>query len=204
VFNPDGTISSSHAELIPDNLMPQGIFLKELFAVKRFAEHFSIGREVPFRAHVIMAIDNTAVCHILRRGLSKVTVANEMLDGIFGILPHDCIQVVSIPSEVNAADPLTRNRPLDAHRNQASWTAITRSLSGASRQFMANPYVTHPDQRDGFRHIEEEDDHFLEHLVPELDDDIYEELPQSDDDLASEPTTDQDVRPEPRQKRSRS
>jgi hypothetical protein len=206
VFNPDGTVSTSHAEVIPEHLMNQGIFLKELYAVKRFAEHFSIGQEVPFRSCIMIAVDNTAVCHVLRRGLSKVTTANQMLNQIFGILRHECIQVVSIPSEANAADPLTRDSALNAARNLASWSAITRALSGASRQYMAKPFVADASQQDGFRHTEDEEEElFLEDLVPELDDDRYEELPQSDDDLAREPTRDHDFRPTvPRQKRSRS
>jgi hypothetical protein len=143
------------------------IFLKELFAVTRFFETFADERGLPHLHdyRFTIAVDNTAVAHVLRRGLSSVADANALLQRVYDKVRPEAIRVVTIPSRENAADPLTRHRPLCEQRNADSWNALVRSESGADRQtFNPNAYV--PTEEDEFfRHREE--DAIFDGLFPE-------------------------------------
>jgi hypothetical protein len=101
------------------------IFLKELLAATMALEFASsLGRPIH------LAVDNSAACFVLRRGLSLNASANEMLQRVFKVVTLQRLQVSLIRSADNAADPLTRQRPLDNLRNQATLERMSEAESG--------------------------------------------------------------------------
>jgi hypothetical protein len=83
------------------------IFLKELLAATLAIEKCSAKD-----ARVHLLCDNSAAACVIRRGMSIKAEANEMLRRIFKAMPRARLLTTTIRSEDNAADPLTRSKPL--------------------------------------------------------------------------------------------
>ena len=102
------------------------IFLKELMAATIAIEKAA---EVGYDS-VHIAVDNTAAGFVISRGYSKVKYANELLRRIFRAVPQSHIIATHIRSIDNAADPLTRGRPLNDTRTTASWSCLLEAEKG--------------------------------------------------------------------------
>jgi len=114
----------------PAELQPASIFIKELVAAVRAIESLDKRVQQDESVAVDLVVDNTAVAHVIRRGLSTNHHASELLCRMHRHLPLERVRVHTVPSEANAADPLTRGRPIDMKRNLASVAAVTSSLAG--------------------------------------------------------------------------
>jgi hypothetical protein len=125
VFTDDGSILHQHNWKWDSHASSMSIFLKELLAATMALEFASsLGRPIH------LAVDNSAACFVLRRGLSLNASANEMLQRVFKVVTLQRLQVSLIRSADNAADPLTRQRPLDNLRNQATLERMSEAESG--------------------------------------------------------------------------
>lgn len=125
IFNSDDSILQSKKWKWNENAAPMSIFQKELLAAT-IAIEFAASLQRPIH----IAVDNSAACFVLRRGLSLNDVANEMLARVFAAVSPDKLRVTHIRSADNAADPLTRYKELDKSRNKASLDRLAEAESG--------------------------------------------------------------------------
>lgn len=101
------------------------IFLKELLAAT-----IAVERAAVHKAPIHLAIDNSAAGFVIQRGISTIDAANEMVKRIYDVMPDFFIRVTHIRSLDNAADPLTRDRPINPIRNMASLSRMKEAESG--------------------------------------------------------------------------
>lgn len=91
------------------------IFLKELLAAT-----IAIERCHKPLTPLHIAVDNSAAAFVIKRGLSTNEIANDFLRRIFKKIDPALLRVTLIRSGDNAADPLTRDKPLCPKRNVSS------------------------------------------------------------------------------------
>jgi len=147
------------------------IFLKELLSAVRGLEAAGSMRPAGF---VHLGIDNSAAGFVLRRGLSQVEVANEMLERAYAAIPLQHLRVTQLMSVDNAADPLTRGKQLNDQQLERVCEVLTRAETGWNRTGMNNAQYVENGTRNGdtfqVRHAEKEVDdevEYLEKLVAE-------------------------------------
>jgi len=113
-----------------------------------------------------LVVDNSAVAHVIRRGLSTNPHATEMLCRLNQVVPLERIRVHQVLSEDNAADPLTRGKSLDERRNLASQGVVRQSLNGWPKVAM----TTRPRPTSHEEDLEYEWDEELDALLDVADD----------------------------------
>lgn len=172
IFNHLGEVIDQDSWVWDSKAQPMCIFLKELLAatiaLERSNHHV---RNKP----VHIAVDNTAAGFVIQRGLSTNAQANDMLARIYAVVPFQLIRVVYVRSADNAADPLTRNLPLNRSRNAASWARFNESEAGWPK-FQVTPEFKAADGSDG-----ESDSDWTVLRHREGDEDILEEIFDSED-----------------------
>lgn len=129
-----------------EDLKNASIFLKELLAITIAIEKLC-RREDRIPVHVM--VDNSAAGFVIARGFSTNNRANEMLNRIFARVPLEYIRVTHIRSADNAADPLTRNKPLCELRNKATILRFQESENGWPKMQYNQNFFKPRDDEDG-------------------------------------------------------
>jgi hypothetical protein len=107
----------------------QHIYLKELTAAVIAIERLS--RRYP-GARILLGVDNTAAAAALSRMYSTTHAGNELVWRAHRALEEtNCsLDIITIPSGINPADPLTRGFPISAVRNAAFLRVVELSALG--------------------------------------------------------------------------
>lgn len=129
------------------------IFLKELLSAVLCVEWFL--QLFPRVRRILLACDNTAVCHALNRGFSSNKVANELLRRLYNALSKRDVflDVVPVKGTDNAADPPSRGLALDTDLNTRTLGALKDFQDGKRHVIGAFHGVVH-----GIRHDEDTED----------------------------------------------
>ena len=132
----DDIIQASLSELtqqaFPAKLCDHHIFLKEMWAALQCIERIT---ETRTKSHIVIAEDNTAVAWALRNRFSHNKHANEMIQRVEKALDAaECtLQVVSVPSALNAADAPSRGWKYDNKIDIDCRAAINQAMRGIGK-----------------------------------------------------------------------
>lgn len=146
------------------------IFLKELLSAVRGLE--AAGKRSAI-VSVHLGIDNSAAGFVLRRGLSLVSEANQMLKRAYRAIPLTHLRVSQLRSEDNAVDALTRNRKMSGEKLAQTLHILDEAAKGAGRQglpgknFTGDKFVYSSGYGAHIRHTEETEaeEEYLAELV---------------------------------------
>jgi hypothetical protein len=135
VLGPEGQcIEESPSHEWPEEIKHTHIFFKEAIAAIRIAKKIVLRNETATTLRI--AIDNSAAAHAMRNMVSSNSQVCKELDDLAQVLHtrQSIIDVVSVRSEDNAADPTSRNRrvshPAESHRLRASHEVFERHIQG--------------------------------------------------------------------------
>jgi len=125
-------LSALQKQSFPTLLVSQHIYLKEMWAVYKCIQQIG---EAHSRTHIVIAVDNTAVTWALRNRFSHNKRANEMIQRIEHILgTTNCsLQIVSVPSALNAADAPGRGMAYDNKIDEQCRMTIAQALLGLGK-----------------------------------------------------------------------
>jgi len=87
---------------------------------------------------IVLAIDNSALFYVLRRGFTSTTEGRPTIQFISQLLKETGCELlpVLIPGLQNVSDAPSRDEPLDLARTQATWRALYAATYGGSRHLM--------------------------------------------------------------------
>ena len=166
------------------HIRPRSIFFKELLAATIAVEAFKQAHPEAVSCH--LGVDNTAAAFAIKRGLSGSDGANALLERIFACFPMHAIEVTTILSAENAADPLTRGRLLDPVRNCATARVMKNAIAGWEKTENGNRYRDPADdsetEEQDLRHAEDDADAIFASFdePEEEEDDNCNEMPHVD------------------------
>lgn len=109
-----------------------------------------------------MAIDNTAVVHVLRNGYASTKEGRAILDEILQLLElHDStLEPVNVPGRDNVADSPSRFLRLKAECIRSTWKVLADYEGGRGKQSQTDEYIFSnvSTMNDGCRHCEPSED----------------------------------------------
>jgi hypothetical protein len=172
IMSPEGSQVVTRNWKWDENMGSASIFLKELLAATIAIE--SIGDS---HARVHLLCDNSAAAAVIRRGLSTVPAANEMLSRIFTKITKGRLSVTTIRSEDNAADPLTREELLCPVRMAHSRRCAREAELGWTKTMSHADFVGSCSANEVMARHEESD--FIDLIGPERREDVADDVPTS-------------------------
>lgn len=183
VYRSDFTLwMQDHSHFAGTLFYDKHIFVKELLAATLAIERACAELNENEQTEIFIAIDNTAAAAVLRRLYSTTDYGSELVLRVIRALGDKrSLRVISIRSEDNPSDPLTRNRCLCPIRNALFRNICDRFLFGTHIQSSAksNPKRKHPEQDDPEHH---EEDFSSDEEANEMDADCADILNASPED----------------------
>lgn len=161
VYRSDFTVwMQDHSYFAGTLFQSKHIFVKELLAATLAIERICSELNENEQVEIFIAVDNTAAAAVLRRLYSLTEFGSELVLRVINALKgKHSLRVISIRSEDNPSDPLTRNRCLCPIRNSMFQNICKRFLYGIhiTDNAKANPKRSHPerDEADDFSSDEE-------------------------------------------------
>lgn len=132
------------------------IFYHELAAAFLAVRHvLQVGKAEKSDIRIVLAVDNTAVAHAIRRGYSSTARGATIINEIFKTLKRlkSSLEIVSILSHANVADDPSRGRRPTVDRATRTWHVLMEYEAGHGKQDqIKKEYEASGD--DGLRHKE--------------------------------------------------
>lgn len=162
-----------------ESLRGKHIFVKELLAATLGIERLCATLQPDDSVEIFIAVDNTAAAAVLRRLYSTTEAGAELVLRVIRALDdRHILRVISLRSEDNPSDPLTRNKDLCPKRAQIFQDVCLRFLEGYHKSeapTRANPTRTHQEK-------EEADGYSSDEVANEWDEDCQGALHVSPED----------------------
>lgn len=152
------------------------IFVKELLAAVLAIEWCCQNLGSENSIEIVIAVDNTAAAGVLRRLYSTTKMGDEMVRRVLAALDsRHILRVMTLRSEDNPSDPLTRNRPMCSVRNTRFHELVGAYKVGRHITALpkANPHRVHTEQDDAQHEFSSDDDANVEDEDEAFLDDAY-------------------------------